>query len=88
MSYEKIKVGELVDEKEFYTLNVCEIPGMDYPCYGVVSKKWKVIEMSSTILAHSRRFLSMCDRWEKHPESDDENYVVRDLPDFGPRELM
>jgi len=77
------KLGEKIDENENYILYVCEeLPGVDSGrCYGVVHKKYSVVEMSTSVLANARKFLTMLDRWEREPPDEE---VTRDLPDFGP----
>lgn len=77
----EMKIGDQIDSNENYTLNVCDLPGVDLTCYGVVNRKWGVVEMSTSVLANARKFLEMLDRWEREPPNEE---VSRDLPDFGP----
>lgn len=77
----EMKIGTQIDSNENYTLNVCDLPGVDLTCYGVVNRKWGVVEMSTSVLANARKFLEMLDRWEREPPNEE---VSRDLPDFGP----
>lgn len=78
-----LKIGELIDQNENYLLHVCEeLPGVDSGrCYGVIHKKYGVVEMSTSVLANARKFLTMLDKWERDPPDEE---VTRDLPDFGP----
>lgn len=78
-------IGKEIDSNENYTLNVCDLPGVDDTCYGVVNRKYGVVEMSTSVLANARKFLEMLDRWEKEPPNEE---VTRDLPDFGPEMIQ
>lgn len=81
MLTKEMKIGTLISENENYTLNVCDLPGVDLTCYGVVNRKYGVVEMSTSVLANARKFLEMLDRWEREPPDEE---VTRELPDFGP----
>lgn len=70
----------LVDENETYVLWTAEIPGLEIPCYGVFHKKWDICEMSTSVLANARKFLTMLHEWEVNPKGSS----VSNLPDFGP----
>lgn len=76
----EIKIGSTISENEHYTLAVCELPEVSLPCYGVVNKRYGVVEMSTSVLANARKFLGMLNKWEMEPQED----IERDLPDFSP----
>lgn len=79
----ELRIGDEIASNDNYTLNVCDLPGVELTCYGVVNRKYGVVEMSTSVLANARKFLEMLDRWEKSPPDEE---VTRDLPDFGPQE--
>lgn len=80
MNEKKVELGPQIDENDNYSLNVCDLAGVDLPCYGVINKKWGVVEMSTSVLANARKFLEMLDKWEKTPPEEG----ASSLPDFGP----
>lgn len=75
------KIGLEISSNENYTLNVCDLPDVALTCYGVINRKYGVVEMSTSVLANARKFLEMLDRWEREPPDEG---VTRELPDFGP----
>lgn len=81
----EVKVIAEIDQNDNYTLNVCAIPGVDLLCYGIINKKWGVVEMSTSVLANARKFLDMLDKWEKDPPDEG---VTAGLPDFGPEAMQ
>lgn len=77
----KVQIGTQIAENDNYMLCVCELAGVDLPCYGLINKRWGVVEMSTSVLANARKFLEMLDKWEKTPPDDE---TAAGLPDFGP----
>ena len=81
----EVKIGPEIADNDNYRLCVCDgVPGVGMPCYGVINKKWGVIEMSTSVLANARKFFEMLDKWEKEPPEDG----LPGLPDFGPEVMQ
>ena len=76
----EMKIGSLIAENDNYTLNVCELPDATIPVYGIVNKKYGVVEMSTSVLANAKKFLQMLNKWELEPPEEEDNA----MPDFSP----
>jgi hypothetical protein len=74
------KFYETIDDNAHYFLTTADLPGVDLRCYAIVSKKYGVVEMSTSVLANARKFLQMLAKWEEAPPDDD---VDSDLPDMS-----
>lgn len=75
-----IKLGDPIDETGLYYLCVADLPGVDLPCYAVVSKVYGVVEMSTSVLANAKKFLEMLTEWAETPPGSKEE--LEELPDF------
>lgn len=69
VAQKKLEIKTLIGENEHYELHIVRLPDMDLDSYGVLHKKWGVLEMSTSVLANARKFLSMLDEWERNPSS-------------------
>lgn len=77
----EVKLYETVAETDNYALVVADVPGVDTTCYAIIHRKYRVIEMSTSILANAKRFLYMLETWVTAPPEDESNPTPT-LPDF------
>lgn len=79
----ELELKQFIDENEHYRLHVVRLPDMEVDVYGVVHKSWGVLEMSTSVLANARKFLTMLNEWELNPGKGDVEAALPDLP-IGP----
>lgn len=75
-----LKVYETVSETEHYALVVADVPGVDTTCYAIINRRYRVVEMSTSILANAKKFLEMLEQWISNPPGDETSPAA--LPDF------
>lgn len=76
-----IEIKQPIDENENYILGVVAAPdGAGYDGYGVVNKKWGVVEMWTTLLAQAKEHLNMLNKWELGTKDEEKDLSLPDMP--------
>lgn len=75
-----------ITENDNYELWVAKLPEVPLNCYAAINKRYKVVEMSTSVLANAFKMVGMLDGWASSPTGEEE--VLGELPDLVPDPSM